>query len=160
MNRTAFSLPEQSEYRTGGGLVISRVVEQFTGNAKRLDDLIELLDRRRGVVLSSGTTVPGRYESFDLGFSDPPLRLETVGSTFSLQALNARGEVLIAFLGDTLTEPCFVIDGKTATRLAGRILRGDAPVDEEQRTRRASVMSLVRDLVRVLGAGDDALLGL
>ena len=57
MNRTAFSLPEQSDYRTNGGLAISRAVEQFTGNAKRLDDLIELLDRRRGVVLSSGTTV-------------------------------------------------------------------------------------------------------
>ena len=54
-------------------------MEQFTGDANRLDELIDLLDRRRGVVLSSGTTVPGRYESFDLGFSDPPLALETDG---------------------------------------------------------------------------------
>src|SRR4249919_2713689 len=119
MNRTAFSLPEHSEYRTGGGLAISRTVEQFTGDAKRLDDLIELLDRRRGVVLSSGTTVPGRYESFDLGFADPPLRLETAGTGFSLQALNARGEVLIAFLGDTLREPCVVITAKSPARLEG-----------------------------------------
>src|SRR3979409_128070 len=129
MNRTVFSLPDKSEYRTSGGLEISRSVEQFTGGANRLDDLIDLLDRRRGVVLSSGTTVPGRYESFDLGFSDPPLRLETVGSDFSLEALNARGEVLIAFLGDTLREPCVVIGEKSATRLAGHILRGDAPLD-------------------------------
>src|ERR1700674_719326 len=160
MNRTAFSLPAHSEYRTHGGLEISRKVEQFTGGANRLDDLIELLDRRRGVVLSSGTTVPGRYESFDLGFSDPPLELETVGSNFSLQALNARGEVLIAFLGDALCEPCVVVTEKNATRLAGHIVRGAAPVDEEQRTRRASVMSLVRDLVAALAANDDPLLGL
>src|SRR5450631_699286 len=100
MNRTAFSLPARSQYRSRGGLEISRAVEQFTGGANRLDDLIELLDRRRGVVLSSGTTVPGRYESFDLGFSDPPLGLETAGSNFSLQALNGRGEVLIAEEGD------------------------------------------------------------
>src|SRR5438270_4740276 len=160
MNRTAFSLPEHSEYRTSGGLAISRAVEQFTGNAKRLDDLIELLDRRRGVVLSSGTTVPGRYESFDLGFSDPPLQLETVGFDFSLQALNARGEVLIAFLGDVLREPCVVISERSAARLAGHIVRGAAPVDEDQRTRRASVMSLVRDLVAALAANDDPLLGL
>src|SRR6185295_13206325 len=160
MNRTVFSLPEQSEYRTHGGLAVSRAVEHFTGHADRLDDLIDLLDRRPGVVLSSGTTVPGRYESFDLGFSDPPLRLETVGTGFELQALNARGEVLIAFLGDTLREPCVVIDEKTTSRLAGHILRGEAPVDEEQRTRRASVMSLVRDLVRVFGAPDDGMLGL
>jgi anthranilate synthase len=160
MNRTAFSLPAHSEYRTRGGLLVSRSVEQFTGDAKRLDDLIDLLDRRGGVVLSSGTTVPGRYESFDLGFADPPLRLETRGPDFSLAALNARGEVLIAFLGDALREPCVVVTEKNAKRLAGHIVRGAAPVDEDQRTRRASVMSLVRDLVAALGANDDPLLGL
>src|SRR5437588_2002276 len=160
MNRTVFSLPAHSEYRTRGGLAVSRSVEQFSGGANRLDDLIDLLDRRRGVVLSSGTTVPGRYESFDLGFSDPPLVLETNGANFSLQALNARGEVLIAFLGDLLREPCVVISEKSPTRLAGHIIRGDAPVEEDQRTRRASVMSLVRDLVAAFSANDDGLLGL
>jgi anthranilate synthase len=160
MNRTAFSLPARSEYRTHGGLMVSRSVEQFSGDAKRLDDLIDLLDRRRGVVLSSGTTVPGRYESFDLGFSDPPMKLETTGSDFLLEALNERGQVLIAFLGDALREPCVVITKKDPTRLAGHIVRGAAPVDEDQRTRRASVMSLVRDLVAALGAHDDPLLGL
>src|ERR1700690_61817 len=120
MNRTAFSLPARAEYRTRGGLAITRSVEQFSGGASRLDDLIDLLDRRRGVVLSSGPTVPGRYESFDLGFSDPPLVLETTGSDFSLQALNTRGEVLIAFLADVLREPCVVISEKGPTRLAGQ----------------------------------------
>src|SRR5215207_8663498 len=112
MNRTVFSLPDKSEYRSGHGLAITRLVEQFTGDATRLDHLIDLLDTRRGVVLSSGTTVPGRYESFDLGFSDPPLVLETTGTNFSLTALNGRGEVLIAFLADVLREPCVVISGK------------------------------------------------
>src|SRR6202051_2904240 len=146
MNRTAFSLPARSEYRTHGGLAVTRSVEQFSGGANRLDDLIDLLDRRPGVVLSSGTTVPGRYESFDLGFSDPPLQLETRGSDFSLQALNPRGEVLIAFIGDAWRAPCVVITGKTPSGLKGHIVRGAARVDEAQRPRRASVMSLVRDL--------------
>src|SRR5947209_10244351 len=154
MNRTVFSLPEQSDYRSHGGLAIARAVEHFTGHAERLDDLIEQLDRRPGVVLSSGTTVPGRYESFDLGFSDPPLRLETTGANFSLQALNARGEVLIAFLGDTLSEPCVVIDEKSTARLAGHILRGEAPVDEDQHTHRASLKSLARNLRRMLSPPD------
>src|SRR6478609_3358360 len=134
MNRTVFSLPAHSEYRTRGGLAVTRSVEQFSGGASRLDDLIELLDRRRGVVLSSGTTVPGRYESFDLGFSDPPLLLQTTGSDFAVQALNPRGEVLIAFIRDALTESCVVVTETTATRLAGHILRGAAPVEEDQRT--------------------------
>ena len=160
MNRTVFSLPEHSEYRTSSGLAITRAVEQFSGDAKRLDDLIDVLDRRRGVVLSSGTTVPGRYESFDLGFSDPPLVLETEAANFTLHALNGRGEVLIAFLGDVLREPCVVLSEKSASRLAGHVVRGAAPVDEEQRTRRASVMSLVRNLVASFTANDDPMLGL
>lgn len=160
MNRTVFALPARSDYVTRGGLAIMRVAEQFTGGANRLDDLVSLLDRRRGVVLSSGTTVPGRYESFDLGFSDPPLKLETTGVNFKLEALNERGQVLIAFLTDVLREPCVVISEKTATRLAGHIIRGDAPIEEDQRTRRASVMSLVRDLVAAFSANDDGLLGL
>src|SRR2546421_9047996 len=160
MNRTVFSLPARSEYRTAGGLAVTRSVEQFSGGANRLDELIELLDRRPGVVLSSGSTVPGRYESFDLGFSDPPLRLQTKASEFWLEALNARGELLIAFLGESLREPCVAITQKNARQLAGHIVRGAAPIDEEQRTRRASVMSLVRDLVAAFGTNDDPLLGL
>src|SRR5215475_15041330 len=116
MNRTVFSLPERSEFTTASGLAILRAVEHFSGDARRLDGLIDLLDRRRGVVLSSGTTVPGRYESFDLGFADPPLVLETTGVNFSLTALNPRGEVLIAFLGDTLRDTNVVITEKTASR--------------------------------------------
>ena len=160
MNRTVFSLPGKSEYRTRGGLLVTRSVEHFSGGASRLDDLIKLLDRRRGVVLSSGTTVPGRYESFDLGFADPPLQLQTRAENFSLSALNARGEVLIAFLGDVLADPCVVVTERSANRIAGHILRGEAPVDEDQRTRRATVMSLVRDLVAAFGSNEDALLGL
>src|SRR5256885_9493458 len=160
MNRTVFSMPDKSEFRTASGLAITRLSEQFSGEARRLDDLMELLDRRRGVVLSSGTTVPGRYESFDLGFSDPPLVLETNGANFALQALNGRGEVLIAFLGDVLREPCVVISERSPSRLAGHIIRGPAPVEEDQRTRRASGMSLVRDIIAALTAIDVPLLGL
>src|SRR5579871_5670293 len=160
MNRTVFSLPALSEYVTRGGLSVRRQAELFSGGANRLDQLIDLLDRRRGVVLSSGTTVPGRYESFDLGFADPPLVLETKGVDFKLSALNARGEVLIAFLADVLRDEAVVITEKAAAGLTGRIIRGAAPVDEDQRTRRASVMSLVRDLIKGFGANDDPLLGL
>src|SRR5256886_4282323 len=160
MNRTVFSLPAHSEYRTRGGLAVVRSVEQFSGGASRLDDLIELPARRGGGLLARAPGGRGCYESFVLAFSAPPLQLETVGFDFSLQALNARGEVVIAFLGDVLREPCVVISERSAARLAGHIVRGAAPVDEDQRTRRASAMSLVRDLVAALAANDDPLLGL
>ena len=161
MNRTAFSLPDHSEYRTRGGLAVTRNVEQFTGDAKRLDDLIDLLDRRRGVVLSSGTTVPGRYESFDLGFSDPPLWLQTTGSEFFAAGAERARRGADRLPGRRVARALRRhYQRKAPTRLAGHIVRGAAPVDEDQRTRRASVMSLVRDLVAALGANDDPLLGL
>jgi anthranilate synthase len=159
MNRTVFSLPAHSAYRTASGLEVARTVEHFTGGAA-LDGLIDLLDHRRGVVLSSGTTVPGRYESFDLGFANPPLRLETTGTDFLIDALNDRGKVLIAFLGDNLSEPCVAITERSISRLSGHIVRGDAPVDEDQRTRRASIMSLVRAIIAAMSSTNDPLHGL
>jgi anthranilate synthase len=53
-----------------------------------------------------------------------------------------------------------VVTETTPTLLAGHILRGDAPLDEDQRTRRASIMTLVRALVAALGHPGDPLLGL
>jgi anthranilate synthase len=159
MNRTIFSLPERIDYRTARGLGVARSLAHVSGGAS-LDNLIELLDRRRGVVLSSGTTVPGRYESFDLGFTDPPLRIESRGTSFFIDALNDRGKVLIAFLREMLREPCATITEESPSRLTGHILCGDAPIDEDQRTRRASIMSLVRDIIAAMSAREDPLLGL
>lgn len=159
MNRTIFSFPPQIAYRTAAGLDVERRVAPFTGGAA-LDALIDLLDSRRGVMLSSGTTVPGRYESFDMGFADPPLRLEATGYDFFIDALNARGRVLVAFLGASLDDPAIRLTEKTAARLSGHIIRGEAPVDEDQRTRRASIMTLVRAIVAAMGLPGDPLLGL
>jgi anthranilate synthase len=159
MNRAIFSLPAEVTFQTARGLTVTRHIEHFSGGAA-LDQLIELLDRRRGVVLSSGTTVPGRYESFDFGFADPPLRLESTGYNFFIEALNPRGKTLVAFLGDALKEKCVEITERSATRLAGKIIRDDAPALEDQRTRRASMISLVRDIVASMAYGDDGLFGL
>ena len=68
--------------------------------------------------------------------------------------------MLIAFLAETLSDPAFVIESRSADQLAGKILRGDAPVDEEQRTRRASAISLVRALIAAFASPADPMLGL
>ena len=52
MNRTVFSLPDKSEFRTASGLAITRLSEQFSGDARRLDDLIDLRHELR--LLSGG----------------------------------------------------------------------------------------------------------
>ena len=58
MNRTAFSLPEHSEYRTSGGLAIARTVEQFTGEA-RVSGILADPARRSEPVIAVSVPVPG-----------------------------------------------------------------------------------------------------
>ena len=62
MNRTVFALPARSDYVTRGGLAITRVAEQFTGGANRLDDLDQPArpPPRRGAVLGHDRAGPLR----------------------------------------------------------------------------------------------------
>lgn len=55
-----------------------------------VDDLVEALDSRRGVLLTSSYEFPGRYARWTLGFSDPPLELSGTGRDFRVRALNDR----------------------------------------------------------------------
>src|SRR6185369_2374482 len=64
------------------------------------------------------------------------------------------------FIADMLRQPCIVVTERGARRVSGHIVREAAPLEEDQRTRRASLMSLVRDLVAAFGCGEDPLLGL
>lgn len=57
-----------------------------------VEDLVEALDSRRGVLLTSSYEFPGRYARWTLGFSDPPLELSGTGRDFRVRALNDRLE--------------------------------------------------------------------
>lgn len=57
-----------------------------------VEDLVEALDARRGVLLTSSYEFPGRYARWTLGFSDPPLELSGTGRDFRVRALNDRCE--------------------------------------------------------------------
>src|SRR5689334_15736898 len=67
-----------SEYVTQGGVRVRRRCAPLDFDGA-VEPLIEALDRRRGVLLSSGTEFPGRYTRGDIGFVDPPLALTARG---------------------------------------------------------------------------------
>ncbi|MCB1475053.1 MAG: anthranilate synthase component I [Rhodobiaceae bacterium] len=161
MNRNFFSMPAKSTFSTASGLVVRRHVE-LTDIAARMDQLVGDLDHHPGVLLSSGMQVPGRYDNFDLGFSSPPLVVSSRGRDFAIEALNPRGEILVAFLADALkraADPMIVIEETSARRIAGSVPASDAPVEEENRTRRPTIFSLMRQLIAALKIADDGLLG-
>ncbi len=122
--------------------------------------MAKTLDTRRGALFSSQTDVPGRYSRHDLGFTDPPLVLEAKGRSFTLDALNARGEVLIAYISAHLNDRRLVIKDRSAWRIAGHVIEEPAADDEAQRTKRASLFTLLRALKDMFALDDERHLGL
>lgn len=149
--------PSPSHFVTQGGLSVNRTVERCT-QQDAFEALAGQIDSRRGLILSSGVDVPGRYTRFDLGFSDPPLFFEIVGRKFRIGPLNARGRVLAVFFQHVLEAmPGIKLDG---SGLAGTVDDRPEPESEEHRTRHSGVFQLLRALIESLHAPDESVLGL
>jgi anthranilate synthase len=147
-------------FTTKGGVVVyrnSEVIEQ----SEAVEALIDTLDSRRGVLLSSNYDYPGRYTRWDLGFANPPIELSSRGREVSVRALNARGELLIGTVRGAVEKSDAVEtvsgDGKTFEALL-RVPGQRVP--EEQRSKQPSVFSLLRGIIDVFHSKDDIHLGL
>ncbi|MDB4976924.1 MAG: trpE [Myxococcaceae bacterium] len=153
---------EHASYQTPCGLVLERtsqVVESHDNAHMRA--LARALDRQRGILLACTFEYPGRYRRRELGFVDPPVVLESQGDSFSLSALNARGEPLLSALMPALADsPDLQLLAVAPRRLDGTVTRTDAKVSEEARTLRPSILSVVRVLRRALRLDREPLLGL
>ncbi|CAN0421467.1 unnamed protein product [Laminaria digitata] len=91
--------PDTDGYTTNGNVDVSCEVCSFCGNEQVMEvphaeeyvgDLVNALDSRKGVLLTSSYEFPGRYARWTLGFSDPPLELSGTGRDFRVRALNDR----------------------------------------------------------------------
>src|SRR5499425_3789562 len=91
-------------YVTRGGVTVHRSADDIPVEGA-IEPVLDALDERRGALLASNYEYPGRYTRWDMGFVDPPLALVARGREFRVEALNARGRVLlppIARVLDTL----------------------------------------------------------
>ena len=117
-----------------------------------MTEIIAGLDWRAGVVLSSGVEFPGRYTQWDLGFIDPPLKLEGRGFELRMQALNDRGLVPLGAFIDTLA----AIEGITLSEVSSHEVaisiepQRDETLPEEDRTRRRSSFTVLRAMIDAL----------
>lgn len=117
------------------------------------------LDSHRGLLLSGRSEQPGRYRPFDLGHTDPPVEVTAVQDRVSVRALNERGRVLLPALAAALVPHGARWDADTDL-ITADIGRPDDLVAEEDRTRRPSVLTLLRTLVTAFSTPDDELWGL
>ncbi|MGA7865239.1 MAG: chorismate-binding protein, partial [Stellaceae bacterium] len=149
-----------ASYITKGGI---RVTREIRKHEYRPADtaLAQSLDERRGVLFSSSFEFPGRYTRWDMGFVDPPLVFTARGRSFSIDALNERGRILLAPVATSLG--CLAatrFERVGPDRISGEIEQSEERFPEERRSRQPSVFSVLRALVDLFGSAEDQHLGL
>ena len=142
---------------TRGGVLVTRTAEPFSPHD--LGAICAQVDGRRGGVLSSGMEYPGRYSRWHLAYVNPCAEIVARGRRVTVRALNSRGEVLLPVLAAALRregEPT----GPDTPRETGVLIAEPAGISaEEDRSRRPTVFSAVREVMASF-AGDDPHLGL
>lgn len=172
--------PTGGHYLTKGGVQVTANVEglEFGGgltseksSEAAIERLIDQLDSRKGVLLTSSYEFPGRYARWSLGFVDPPLEISGQASTGTciVRALNERGQILLpaieqVFQGLKLDGVLSKVDVfKAASKGDGTpesMVRVEVQVvppsavgtfSEEERSRQPSLFSVVRALIDLFG---------
>lgn len=147
-------------YTTPGGIQVTRISSTLPFESG-LDHVLETLDSRRGIYLSSGYEYPERYSRWDVAAGCPPLEIVAVGRDFRIDPLNERGHRIIRILAPLLeTHPHWDEFALKSGSLTGRLKPLPAIFPEEQRSRQPSAFSIVRALVGEFGHPRDARLAL
>lgn len=147
-------------YPTAGGVTVQRY-ERTVPYENATGALVERLDSRRGVLLSSSFEYPGRYTRWDIGFVNPPVVITARGRELRIEALNRRGEILMPELHRAVLACDDVAALQVAVdRLTVRVREPDCQFAEEERSRQSSVFSVLRALSAHFRSERDSHLGL
>jgi anthranilate synthase len=146
-----------SEFITRGGVRVSRTAEAF--DPAELGRIAELIDERRGGVLSSGMEYPGRYSRWHMAYVDPAVEIIACGRRITARALNDRGLVLLPVVREAMLKAGEAVDEETVyvPELDGASPGEQSP--EEERSRRPTVFSALREVIAAFSC-DDPHLGL
>jgi anthranilate synthase len=148
---------DRTEFVTAGGIEVTRTAEPF--GPSHVYALIRQIDARRGGVLSSGMEYPGRYSRWAIAYVNPCLEIVARGRRIAVRALNTRGEVLLPVLGEAIRRAGEPVAAAAEHSVEVLIPEPEGLVAEEDRSRRPTVFSAIREITAVLG-GSDRHLGL
>jgi len=158
--------PRQSErpgrYITKGGIIVDCEKTQLDHPDDAFEKMVHRLDSERGCLFESSYEFPGRYARWTMGFTNPPLAVESVGRDFTVRALNRRGEVLIEPIHRQLGDCAAVLtlEREGDTLLTGVVRPAEAGFAEEERSRQHSIFSVVRALTDLFYCEHEPQLGL
>jgi anthranilate synthase len=150
---------QPTSYVTRGGVRITREIRNRDYQPADTA-LAQALDGRRGVLFSSSFEFPGRYTRWDMGFVDPPLALTARGRSFSVEALNERGRILLAPVAEAIgCLPAIRVQPAGRDAVSGDVEETSQRFAEENRSRQPSVFSVLRAFVDLFGSAEDQHLG-
>ncbi len=154
-------LPGGAEaFVTEGGITISRT-RHSTPYVGAIDAYVDALDGRRGAVFSSNYEYPGRYTRWDTAIVDPPLVITARGRAMEIEALNSRGEVMLAKITAVVEALDDVtVTGRQARKTLVQVSEPGRVFSEEERSRVPSVFTVLRAVVALFKTHEDANLGL
>jgi anthranilate synthase len=145
---------------TAGGIAVTRTVTPFEPGV--LAEVTSQADSRRGGTFSSGMEYPGRYSRWHMGYVDPCVEFAACGRELTATALNERGAVLLPAIEAALARAGRLAALDSAAGAGGvRVVIPEptGTVPEEERSRRPTVFSAIREVI-ALFAGPDEHLGL
>jgi len=146
-------------YVTEGGVTITRKRHERPYQGA-IDPYIDGLNARRGAVFSSNYEYPGRYTRWDTAVIDPPLVVSARGRAVKIEALNARGEVLLAPIGKALSPLAEITVTESSKRLIRlEVAKSGRVLAEEERSRAPSVFTVLRAVTALFKSPEDANLG-
>jgi anthranilate synthase len=137
----------RTELTTGGGVRVTRTATPF--DPAELDRLAALVDTRRGGVMSSGMEYPGRYSRWVMAYVDPCAEIVATGRRITARALNDRGRVLLPVIRAAMAKA-----GQLAGEATVVIGEPDREFTEEERSRRPTVFSALREITAAFGCAD------
>ncbi len=149
----------QIQYSCSSGITVRRSATKLP-YVHATEQLARQLNTQRGVLLASSFEYPGRYTRWDIGFVNPPLQIVASGRRVTIQALNRRGEILLPELFLALNGCQEIEDLQSAhDAIQLTIVRDEAPLEEELRSRRPGVFSVLRQLIACFASPKDPYLG-
>jgi len=144
----------RTELTTRGGVRVIRTATAF--DPVELDRIATIVDERRGGVMSSGMEYPGRYSRWVMAYADPCAEITATGRRITARALNDRGLVLLPVIRAAMEragqpQP----PGRTADHTVV-IPEPDREFTEEERSRRPTVFSALREIAAAFGCAANA----
>jgi anthranilate synthase len=138
---------QRTEMMTRDGVRVIRTAAPF--DPAELGRIAALADERRGGVMSSGMEYPGRYSRWHMAYADPCAEIVATGRRVTVRALNDRGRVLLPVIRAALRKTGIPEDEDTVV-----IPENDREFTEEERSRRPTVFTALREITAAFGCED------